>query len=199
MKRAIRVVPVTPARWGDLVELFGERGAVAGCWCMWFRLTGSEFRRNAGVANRRALRSLVDRRPAPGLLAYVGGRPAGWVGVAPRTEFGRIERSPTLKRTDDTPVWSVVCFYIDRKHRRQGVGSALLQGAVDYAASKGARVVEGYPLDKERAPDLYAYYGLASMFRRAGFAEVARRSPTRPIMRLVVGSRAAGRSRAGAT
>lgn len=184
-KEAIEVRPVTPSRWDDLVELFGASG---GCWCMWFRVTQAEFTpgaRDRGRDNRRALRSLVEEGKVPGLLAYQDGRPVGWVSVAPREEFGRVERSPSTKPVDDRPAWAIVCFYIDRRHRGEGVASALLDAAVDHARRHGARIVEGYPIDPRegRVPNAEGYYGVVSMFERAGFREAARRSRRRPVMR----------------
>ncbi|MGH2725252.1 MAG: GNAT family N-acetyltransferase [Actinomycetota bacterium] len=181
---AVDVHPVTPDRWADLERLAGPRGAYAGCWCMWFRLSGREFEQRAGKGNRRALKGLVDEGRTPGLLAYLDGEPVGWVSVAPREEFGRIERSPKLARVDDAPVWSVVCFYMARGRRGQGIGAALLEAAVDHAAGRGATIVEGYPLDPEvrKITNSEAYHGLVPMFEKAGFTEVARRGG-RPIMR----------------
>jgi GNAT superfamily N-acetyltransferase len=185
----IEVLPLTKERWPDLVTAFGpDRGAWGGCWCMWWRLSSKEFdagSRDHGKANRRALRGLVDREHPPGLLAYVEGEVAGWVSVAPREEFGRLNRSPTLKPVDETPVWSVVCFYMVRRHRGRGVGTALLAGAVDHARANGARWIEAYPVDPEvkAASNADAYTGVVSMFERAGFREVARRKDNRPIMR----------------
>lgn len=181
---AVEVHPATPERWGDLVKLFGPKGAYAGCWCMWFRLTNAQFERGSGQGNRRRLKRLVDDGREPGLLAYLDGEPVGWVSVAPREEYGRVERSPTLKRVDDRPVWSIVCFYIDRKRRGEGIGAALLDAAVDHAARRGARLVEGYPEipRTDRMPSYLAYTGVLSMFERAGFHQAARRG-ARPIMR----------------
>ncbi|HEV8682136.1 MAG TPA: GNAT family N-acetyltransferase [Actinomycetota bacterium] len=183
----LEIRPVTAGRWDDLVELFGERGAYANCWCMWWRVSGSDFDRGIrkrGGGNRRALKGLVAEGRVPGLLAYRNGRPVGWVSVAPREEFGRLQRSPTLKPLDDQPVWSIVCFFMDRGERGQGVGTALLEAAVRHAAERGATIVEGYPVDPADRPisNADAYTGVVSMFRRAGFREVARRG-SRPIMR----------------
>jgi GNAT superfamily N-acetyltransferase len=188
-KPRIVVRPVTPGRWDDLVELFGPRGACAGCWCMYFRLRRGEFERRQGASNRRALRRLVMAGRTPGLIAYIDGAPAGWVSLAPREEYVLLSRSRILQPVDDHPVWSVVCFFIARGHRRRGVTVALLRQAVSFARRRGARWLEGYPVDPGQGsvPDTFAYYGLASAFRRAGFREVARRSPTRPIMRLKLG------------
>src|SRR5688572_707389 len=89
--------PLTADRWGDLVTLFGERGASSGCWCMWWRVTAQRFNRDAGDGLRRALHELVDEGRGPGLLGYADGRPVGWCSVAPREEFGRLQRSPKLR------------------------------------------------------------------------------------------------------
>lgn len=157
---------------------------------MYWRQPGREHWRNAGHGNKRALKAIVDARRVPGLLAYIEGHPVGWCAVAPREEYGRISRSPTLGPIDDKPAWSVVCFYVDRKYRRKGVSQVLLQAAVDHAAKHGARLVEGYPVDPRdgRLPGGDAYTGVVRMFLEAGFKEAARRTRNRPIMRYHVGS-----------
>lgn len=179
---------VTPGRWPDLEKLFGPRGASGGCWCMWFRLKRAEFERRKGDGNRRAIKRIVERGEAPGLLAYENGEPVGWCAVAPRESYVLLENSRVLKKVDDKPVWSVVCFFIAKSHRGKGVTTALLKAAVAFAAKRGARVVEGYPVDPgtRRIPEAFAYHGLVDAFRAAGFREVLRRSETRPIMRYVV-------------
>lgn len=187
----IAIQPATGERWADLAALFGERGACGGCWCMFWRQTGAQFTARKGDGNRRALRRLVQSGEPPGLLAYVDGEPAGWIAVAPRRDYGRLERSRILKPVDDHPgVWSVTCFYVARPHRRHGLTVELLRAAVKFAAGRGARIVEGYPVEAAgMKPDVFMYTGLASAFLKAGFREVARRSPTRPVMRYEVEAR----------
>jgi GNAT superfamily N-acetyltransferase len=182
------VHPVTPERWDDLEYLFGPRGAVGGCWCMWFRQKRSEFEQLKGEGNRRAMQAIVYSGEVPGLLAYAEDVPIAWVSVAPRQAFPSLDRSPILKPVDDQPVWSVVCFFIARKYRRQKLSLVLLQAALEYARQQGVRILEGYPIEpkKDSAPDIYAFTGLASTFRQAGFVEVARRSESRPIMRYYI-------------
>jgi GNAT superfamily N-acetyltransferase len=188
MKRSGKPVlsfhPVTPERWADLAHLFGERGACGGCWCMWWRLPRAQWVRQKGLANQRAFRALVMAGPPPGLLAYSNGEAVGWCALAPRANYPRLANSRILKPVDDKPVWSVSCFFVARGFRRQGVTLALLEAASAYARSQGAELLEGYPCEpKAGYPDVFYYTGLASTFRKAGFREVARRSPTRPIMR----------------
>lgn len=177
--------PVTPARWADLERLFGPRGACGGCWCMWFRRRRSEYERKKGAGNKRALKKLVMSGDPPGLIGYLKGEPIAWCALAPREEYSVLERSRVLARVDDRPVWSIVCLFVAKPHRRQGVSVAMLEAAVRYARTRGARLVEGYPIEpkKKAMPDVFAMSGLASAFTKAGFTEVARRSESRPIMR----------------
>lgn len=181
--------PVTPERWQDLETLFGPRGACGGCWCMWWRIKRSQFEEQKGPGNRKALKKIVDSGEVPGLLAYADGQPIAWCSVDPRETYPVLERSRILKRVDDKAVWSVVCFVVAKPFRRTGVSAKLLKAAVEYAQEQGARIVEGYPVEprKTSMPDIFAYHGLSSTFRKVGFVEVARRSETRPIMRYFIG------------
>jgi GNAT superfamily N-acetyltransferase len=182
--KQLDVHPLTPERWNDLEALFGERGACGGCWCMWWLLRRAQFVAGKGQGNRRALRKIVHSGEPPGLIGYMNGQPVGWCAVAPRDRYIRLETSRILKPVDDQPVWSVTCFFVARPYRRQGITSALLRAAVDYAAKHGATIVEGYPVEPGATmPDPFVYTGMASTFRAAGFQEAARRSATRPIMR----------------
>jgi GNAT superfamily N-acetyltransferase len=177
--------PLTSDRWADFETLFGENGACGGCWCMWFLLTNKEFEGAKGEPNRRAMKARVEAGEEPGLMAYVDGQPAAWCALGPRPGYGRLARSRVLAPVDERPVWSVVCFFVDRRFRGRGLTVALLEAAAEHARARGAERLEGYPVEPrvERAPDVFMFHGLAAAFRRAGFREVARRSPTRPIMR----------------
>jgi GNAT superfamily N-acetyltransferase len=184
LKTEFEFVPATADRWGDIESLFGARGACGGCWCMTWRLSRSEFDRNKGYANRRALHALVRKGPAPGVLAYAGSKPVGWCAVAPREAYPALERSRILKPVDDKPVWSISCLYVEKSYRRQGLSAELIQAATKFARSQGAKVVEGYPQALTSSlPDAFVWTGLEQSFLKAGFVEVARRSPKRPILR----------------
>jgi len=181
----LSIHPVTPERWEDFETLFGPRGAVGGCWCMWFRIRRAEFDQQKGEGNRQCMQAIVATGEVPGLMAYHEGQPVAWCSVAPRESFPVLDRSRVLKRVDDRPVWSVVCFFVEKNHRRMGLSVEMLRGAVDYARSQGAKIVEGYPVDPKRGQtaDLFAFTGLPGTFLQVGFVEVLRRSETRPIMR----------------
>ncbi len=180
--------PVAAARWNDFEKLFGERGACGGCWCMFQRLTRSEFIKQKGEGTKRAMKKLIHSGAAPGILAYAGEEPIAWCSIGPRENFSAIERSRILKRVDDQPVWSITCFFVNRNFRCQGVTAKLLKAAIDFARGQGAKIVEGYPIEpkQEKMPDVFAWTGFASSFKKVGFEEVARRSKTRPLMRYLV-------------
>jgi len=180
--------PLTPDRWSDLEKLFGERGACGGCWCMTWRLSRSQFDAQKGRLNRRAFHKVVKKSP-PGVLAYNNNQPVGWCAVAPREQYPVLDRSRVLKPVDDQPVWSITCLFVIKPLRRQGVSVALLKAAKEFARQRGANIVEGYPVEPytKEMPPAFAWTGLPSAFRKAGFKEVARRSRTRPIMRWMAG------------
>jgi GNAT superfamily N-acetyltransferase len=178
--------PLTAESWDAFERLVGEHGACGGCWCMYWRLTSAAYEAGKGDGNRRAFRAVVRKGGPTGVLAYDGDTPVGWCAVAPREEFVRLERSRVLKPIDERPVWSVVCLFVARSHRRRGVSVALLRAAADYARERGATLLEGYPVTPKSGamPDAFAWTGIPSAFEAAGFREVARGSETRPIMRL---------------
>jgi ribosomal protein S18 acetylase RimI-like enzyme len=185
------VHPLTQDRWEDLEAVFNARGCsvARGCWCMYYRVSGkgaytrpSDDQRSR---SRQALQDLVADDPPPGLLGYRGRTPVGWVSLGPREGYAKLARSPAMKPVDDQPVWSIVCFVVPSEYRRQGVARALLAAAVRYASKRGVRLLEAYPVDKAApsAPEA-PWFGSKRMFDEAGFEEVARRKPARPVVRL---------------
>jgi len=175
----------TPSRWPDVEKLFGERGACAGCWCMVWRRNRKDYDAGKGAGNKRAFKKLVTESARPGVIAYHGRDAVAWCAVAPRDEYPFLGRSRVLAAVDGEPVWSISCLFVDRAWRRRGVSAALLRATAEMARARGARVIEGYPVatPTTKSPDAFIWTGTESAFARAGFVEVARRSPTRPIMR----------------
>ncbi|MCF7797459.1 MAG: GNAT family N-acetyltransferase [Lentisphaeria bacterium] len=177
--------PLTPRIWNDFEQLFGPRGACAGCWCMWWRLSAKEFEANAGENNRLAMKKLVASGYTPGLVIDVDECPAGWIAVAPREDLPRLARSRILKPVDDKPVWTINCLFVDKKFRGRGLTHYAIDAAVEYIQSQGGKIVEAYPKDPQGNVQaaVFIWNGIASTFEKSGFTEVARRSETRPIMR----------------
>jgi GNAT superfamily N-acetyltransferase len=177
-------LPLTPDRLGDLETVFGERGVARRCFCMHWRRPDGGYGDERD--NRDRFADIAAEGPPPGLVGYVGDRPVGWVQVAPRTDFPTIQRSRLLKPADDAEPWSINCFVVRPGERRQRIGKGLLSSAIEFAKSHGARVIEAYPVDGERASVVDYFTGTIGMFAGHGFVEMIRRNETRPIVRLTV-------------
>jgi GNAT superfamily N-acetyltransferase len=172
--------PVTKERWADLVELF-DRPIVRTCFCMYYRKAGDT---GVGRENQRKMKALVDGGSVPGLIGYEDGVPVAWISLGPREDYDRLRRSPIMKPVDDRPVWSIVCFFVAPEARGRGLSEKMLRAAGEYARSRGARLLEAYPVDRSgRSHPDAMFFGAKSIYDRAGFTEVARRRPTRPVVR----------------
>jgi len=183
----LKIQPLTANRWDDFVNLVGKNGACAGGWCMVGRLPRAQWVKQKGGGNKTAIRKLVTEGTVPGILAYADRQPIGWCAIGPREAYPRLANSRILKPVDGQAVWSITCFFVARPFRRRGVTVELIEAAVEFARQGGAKIVEGYPVEpNQEQADAFVYTGLASAFRKAGFKEVLRRSPTRPIMRLII-------------
>lgn len=185
----MKIHPLTPDRWEDFEALFGKNGACGGCWCMLWRLPRKEFDAAKGDGNREMMKALVASGAEPGLLAYFGKEAVGWCATAPRADYPALERSRILKPVDEQPCWSVACLFVHRKYRKQGVATELLKAAAKHVRRRGGKILEGYPVEPrgdKPIPAAFAWTGVPSAFIAAGFKEVARRSETRPIMRMLL-------------
>lgn len=180
----LEIYPLTSNRWTDMEILFGLHGAFAGCWCMWFRQSNKEWQASSGSQRKSAMHGIVDSGTVPGLIAYDGTKPVGWISLGPRPDFQRLQRSRVARPVDQEAVWSVVCFFVEKSYRRMGATVALLEAGIEFARQQGAKILEGYPVDPEGdKPDPWVYHGLVAAFQKAGFVEVARHHKNRPIMR----------------
>jgi GNAT superfamily N-acetyltransferase len=186
----IIVVSATSERWADVLTVLGA-GWGSACLCQYWRLSSSDFGSSTTETRRSLLANQLATSPAPGVLAYEDGEPAGWCGFAPRSDYERLVRSRTIPALDDVPAWSIVCFTVRVGYRRRGVARSLLGGAIEYARAAGAPALEAYPVDPEgtRLDVAFAYVGTTGMFEAAGFTrvmETAARSAGRPrwLMRL---------------
>jgi GNAT superfamily N-acetyltransferase len=176
-----QIRPLTPNLWPSLVDLFSAGGPVSRCWCMYWRI-GSGYRKRPPAENKADLEQVVRDGPPPGLLAFEGQRAVGWCQLTPRGALPVLEENRRLKPVDDTPVWSISCFYVRKGYRKKGVSAALIAAAVETARAAGAQALEAYPLDAALTPSS-SHTGYLTTFLRAGFKEVARHVPSRPIVR----------------
>jgi GNAT superfamily N-acetyltransferase len=181
-----KVQPVNKKNWNQFVELFGERGACANCWCMYYRLSKTDF--NSGKindGNKNLMKEIIWNGKPAGLLGFLENKPVAWCAFAPREDFSRLERSRVHKRIDDEMVWSIPCFFIHKNYRRSGLSSLLLKGAIEYAKGEGIKIIEAYPTipTQDKLPDSFAWIGFYKTFDRIGFRIVDRTSKNRPMVR----------------
>ena len=190
---AVEIHPVDAARWQDVERLFRGPGDPRSCWCAWWRLPASEYGRSP-VADRRALMAdRATRTPAPGLIAYADGVPAGWVALAPRGEYPRIPRSTVITYEDVPGCWAVTCFYVHPDHRGRGLLRPLLAGAVEHARAHGAQHLEAYPVEPGPGQsDSGLFRGPLDLFLWAGFVEVGRRRGRPTVRRALDGAHGSG-------
>jgi GNAT superfamily N-acetyltransferase len=191
----LEILPLSGERFPDLGQLFAS-GDPHWCWCQYFRARGRSWANASAESNKADLERLTSQADetggvAPGLVAYRDGAAIGWVSLGPREDYERLAFSTLLRPIDDRPVWSIVCFVVAGRQRGNGVATALLDAAIEYARERGAATLEAYPIHESRGrvSSDAAYAGTQGMFERAGFTVVDVRqwnatSPPRPIMRL---------------
>jgi GNAT superfamily N-acetyltransferase len=177
----LTIRPLTPDLWPALEDLFGEKGACNGCWCMWGRI-GSAYHKRPREQNKAAFRAIVKRGPPPGLLAFADDLAVGWCQLTPREDVPHLDRTRLLKRLDDVPVWSLSCFYVRVGWRKRGITAALVAAALKAAKRAKAPALEAYPFESGQGSSA-TFMGYAPTFTRAGFKVVGRSVPARPIMR----------------
>lgn len=178
--------PLTVNNWNKFVQLFGSNGACGNCWCMYYRLSKSDFQEGkVDDGNKQAIKDLVWKNKPVGILAFYEGQAIAWCAFAPREDFIKLEKSRVHKRIDNNPVWSIPCTFIDKNFRRMGVSVELLKGVIEYAKTSGIKIIEAYPTIPTQAklPDSFAWIGLFKSFERAGFEIVDRTSKNRPMVR----------------
>jgi GNAT superfamily N-acetyltransferase len=191
---ALAIHPLTADRWADLEDLFGpERGASSGCWCLWPRVSGVEFKTMARAERKAAFRGIVAEGPPPGLLAYDAEKAVGWCAVGPRVSLARFQSAKTSRPVEEpgapvtAPIYAISCFFVRPGYRKRGLMRLLATAAIEYARARGAAAVDVCAIEPQKTLSWgEGFVGIASIFAALGFEEIARRSPHRPLMRLTV-------------
>lgn len=162
--------PVTPDRFEDFADVINPNRRVNHCWCLSHRLRAKDIEQLGGGDREQAMRRLCERENPPGVVGYVAGKPVGWCNIGARADIPRLASSQLIRPVDTVPVWSIVCLVVRSGHRRKGVTAHLIEGAVQYAALRGAPAVEAYPVNPQgRMDTTMAFVGTRSMFERVGF------------------------------
>ena len=171
--------PVEQGNWGDFERLFNGPGGPKFCWCMVWRATAEEGRGTSGAVRHGQMHDRIDSGVPVGLLAYEARMPVGWVSIAPRDSYRRLG-GPAAEAGE--VIWSLACMFVPRKRRGQGMAHRLIAAAVEHARTRGATVLEAYPV-AENAPS-YRFMGFVPAFLAAGFTEVGMAGTRRHVMRL---------------
>ena len=181
MVNELNFQPVSAMTWPAFEAFFSGPGAPKHCWCMVWRRTPAEAKLQAGSDRKRMMHGRIHDGNPVGLLACREGKAVGWVSIAPRfthRNLGGPEAEPGEN------IWSLVCFYVPRRLRGARLVRQLLAGAIEYARSEGATVVEAYPVDAD-SPS-FRFMGFVPVFREAGFTEIGGTGTRRHVMRLTV-------------
>ena len=176
--------PVDETRWPDFERLFAGRGGPKACWCMVWRATGAEVRQTKGPERKAAMEARVRGGVPVGILGYLEDEPVAWCSIAPRPTYRRLG-GPEVAGEDPESVWSLACFFAQRRLRGQGVTAQLIAAAVAHARARGAAVVEAYPVDP--GSPSYRFMGYRPAFEAAGFAYFGDAGSRRRVMRLMLG------------
>jgi hypothetical protein len=177
---------LSSANWKEFETLMGEKGGCGNCWCMYFRLPYKDFQANKPDGNKKLMKQLVNKGMPLGLIASINNEPVGWIALAPREDYMRMENSRSFKRIDDKPVWSITCFFIKKAFRHVGLSSELIKGAVDLAKKKKIKTLEAYPAIPyaEKVPHPFLWVGVLSSFIKNGFSIVQQNSKSRAMVRI---------------
>ncbi len=185
LKSSLTFEELTAATWKKYETLMGEKGGCGNCWCMFFRLPYKEFQANKPGGNKILAKKLVNKGKPVGLIASLGEEPVGWIALAPREDYMKLENSRSFKPIDDKPVWSITCFFVKKEYRHQGLSNQLIKGAVAFARKKKIKVLEAYPAIPyaENVPHPFLWVGVLSSFKKNGFEVVRQSSKSRAMVR----------------
>jgi GNAT superfamily N-acetyltransferase len=181
--------PLAKMNWYNFVQLFGNNGACGNCWCMYYRLSKSDFLEGkVADGNKDAMKEVVWEGKPAGILGLYEGQAIAWCAFAPREDFIKLDKSRVHKRIDNESAWSIPCFFIHKNFRKHGVSVELLKGVIQYAKEQGIKIIEAYPTipTQKKLPDSFAWIGFYKSFERAGFEIVDRTSKNRPMVRYYV-------------
>lgn len=167
--------PIDRLNWVDFESLMESRGSPHNCWCTAWIDVEKKKPKAEKSEKKASMKKRVNSGTPVGLLAYSNNKPIGWCAVAPRETYRYLGGDETKEQ-----VWSVVCFFIKRDYRGQGLSGLLLKEAIDYAEEHGAKYIEGYPV----VPDSpsYRFMGFLQTFEKADFKFVKSAGSRRNVM-----------------
>ncbi len=187
------VRPLDDSTWPDFASLVeANDGIFGGCWCMGFHPEAGNGDATVG-GNRERKLSRICTQDAHAALVFDGDECVGWCQFGSPQEVSRIKNRAAYERDLVTlPDWRIGCCYVGKGHRRQGVSSAALSGALDLIARRGGGTVEGYPEPADAVSAGFLYNGSLSTYEALGFTRDRKIGKHRMVVTRVVapGSRA---------
>jgi GNAT superfamily N-acetyltransferase len=178
--------PVTAASWDDFEKLFEGRGGPKSCWCtVWRTVAAPASGRPAAQSaiKKREIKRRISSGEPVGLLGFAGAEPIAWCSIAPRDTY-RASMYDPLPGDEKHRIWSIVCFFVARGFRGQGLLQKLIAAAEAHAAAKGATLLEAYPVEPD-SPS-YRFGGFLPTFAQAGYARIGQKGTRRHVVRKVL-------------
>ena len=165
-----RIAALDESTWPVFAELVEcNNGIFGGCWCMGFHPQDDPADLAIESKRDRKMNRVLTGR-AHAALVLDGDRCLGWCQFGRPDEVPRIKNRKEYERERATPPdWRIACCYVGKGHRRQGVASAALAGALELIAGLGGGTVEGYPESAESVPAGFLYHGALSTYEGLGF------------------------------
>lgn len=164
--------PINTENWPDYESLMESRGAPHNCWCTaWLKVDKGADK----SAKKAVMKKRIEAGIPVGLLAYIDNAAIGWCAVAPRETYRSLGGDESKQN-----VWSVVCFFMKRAYRGQGLSSLFLDQAIEFATQQGATYIEAYPVDKD-SPS-YRFMGFKPTFEKAKFEFIKNAGARRHVM-----------------
>ncbi len=151
-------------------EAFADNPDWAGCYCQFYHYAAGDPRWDeaGGQENRALAREGILGGRMQGYLAYADGKAVGWCNAGPKAGYIRLMSDQRLCGDDDAHTFSIVCYVVDARLRRQGIARALLQQACADARKQHYAYAEAYPQLLE-ASDASHYHGPQSLYEEEGF------------------------------
>lgn len=117
---------------------------------------GFESRAARRVRNLDDKCALLEAGRAHGIIVYDAGDPVGWCQFGPSHELPLVDdEGQPCDHSEQAGAarWRITCFVTAKSHRRRGIATMALRGALQSIREQGGGVVEAYPVVAWMRPD----------------------------------------------